>query len=135
LPKDIFIIYEAGFAYINPRLFPEWFAPELIASPDSFFNYLVEYCVCSKEFQHHLHFSLLNIFLEISSSMCIFISHLNNNIFHHQKLSLQVYAVVYSPYFNKVQVYWYNIDKAKKDLIHKNESMAVIVIKYIDGQY
>ena len=57
LPKDIFIIYEGGFAYINPRLFPECFAQELIASPDSFFpNYLVEYCVCSKTFQQLLHF-------------------------------------------------------------------------------
>jgi hypothetical protein len=27
------------------------------------------------------------------------------------------------------------VDKAKNDLIHKKESMAVIVIKYIDGQY
>jgi hypothetical protein len=37
LPKDIFIIYEGGFVHINPRLFPEWFAPELIASQILFF--------------------------------------------------------------------------------------------------
>jgi hypothetical protein len=44
LPKNILITYEGGFAYINPKLFPQWFASELITSPDPFFpNYLVEY--------------------------------------------------------------------------------------------
>jgi hypothetical protein len=37
LPKDILIIYEAGFACINPKVFPQWFALEIITSPDPFF--------------------------------------------------------------------------------------------------